>query len=358
MEQNPDKLKFPLICQFRIIAEKKEGLHFVIEKGLLKTTKSLRFYYIGPMFRAERPQAGRKRQFHQIGIEMINEPGIHADFEALSLLYRFLIYTGVSKPQLRINDLGDAEQQKKTAEALRRYFEEQKSSLCQDSHWRLEKNVLLIFDCKNESCQPVIQKAPWEKIAPLSTDFEKLTKDLETHHIPYEIKRRLVRGLDYYNGTVFEMTAEGLGSQDALAGGGRYDRLYADLGGQPAPCTGFSIGFERLLAVLEKNGRKIESQKIYVAPLDSHCEVLSLCQKTSLELRERGIRVETLKGETSLSKHLKKANQLGLRYVLILGSAEFEKGKWTLKDMEAKTQREIGIEEVVSTLELMVPGTL
>jgi histidyl-tRNA synthetase len=327
----------------------------IIEKGLLKTTKSFRLYYIGPMFRAERPQAGRKRQFHQIGIEMVNESGISADFEALALLYFFLKYVGVENPKLRLNDLGSAENQKRMAQELQNYFSEHKDKLCKDCLWRLEKNVLRVFDCKVESCQPLIQQAPWEKIAPLSEEFQKLTAQLETHKIPFEIKRRLVRGLDYYNGTVFEVTAEGLGAQDALAGGGRYDRLYGELGGEATPCTGFSIGFERLLSVLEKSKtpitEKIVQRKVYFAPLESGCDALTVFTKKSLELREAGIRIETLPGEYSLSKHLKKANQLGIRFVLIMGADEIKKGKWTLKDMVQKSQSEVEVENLSSYLQ-------
>lgn len=332
----------------------------VIEKGLLRQAKSLRFYYIGPMFRAERPQAGRKRQFHQIGIEMVNEPGTAADFEAIDLLYRFLKYAGVEKPMIRINDLGGAEDQKKTAAALQEYFSAQRAKLCQDCHWRLEKNVLRIFDCKVESCQPVIQTAPWEKIAPLSGDFQALLERFKTRGILFEIKRRLVRGLDYYNGAVFEVTAEGLGAQDALAGGGRYDRLYQELGESvPAPCTGFSIGFERLLSVLEKSEKslssKVSARRVYVAPLDAAPEVSEFCSRLALELREKGIRVETTPGEFSLSKHLKKANQHQVGFVLIAGADEVKKGRVALKNMNEKTQTEIEAEKLASYLQGVMP---
>ena len=327
----------------------------VIEHGLLKTNKSLRLYYLGPMFRAERPQAGRKRQFHQIGIEIINETGVAADFESISLLFRFLKYAGVDEPKIRINDLGSAEDQKKTAQALHDYFSAEKGKLCQDCQWRLEKNVLRIFDCKVASCQPVIQAAPWEKIAPLSPDFEKLLADLTRHHIPFEIKRRLVRGLDYYNGAVFEVSAEGLGAQDALAGGGRYDRLYQELGeSQRTPCTGFSIGLERLLAALEKSGkisRIVDARKIYLAPLDGGCEVLAFCNQRAIEMREKGLRVETTPGEFSLSKHLKKANQLGVGWVMIAGPDEVKKGRVALKNMNEKTQTEIEAAKLASYLQ-------
>lgn len=319
----------------------------VIEHGLLKTNKSLRLYYIGPMFRAERPQAGRKRQFHQIGVEIINETnlaGFNVDFDAIFQLCTFLEYIGLRKEnfRLRLNDLGNFTQQQRLAAKLKQYFSHQKSKLCSDCQYRLERNVLRIFDCKNESCQPVIDKAPWDEIAPLSKAFEEgLIPALEGGSIHCEINRRLVRGLDYYNGIVFEVVAAGMGAQDALAGGGRYDCLYSDLGGDPTPCTGFSIGMERLLAVLENAkpslSNRIQLRRVYLAPLDDSGKVKVHIHEKALYLRERDIRVETLLGETSLSKHLKKANQLGIRFVLILGSKELENRCWAVKDMEKKT---------------------
>lgn len=334
----------------------------VIENGLLKTNKSLRLYYLGPLFRAERPQAGRKRQFHQIGVEIINEDhlgGFNADFYTLFLLCKFLEYVGLNNFRLRLNDLGDFEQQKRLGEKLRRYFLQQKARLCSDCQYRLEKNVLRMFDCKNESCQSLIDKVPWDKP---SKEFDVLIDCIQSSKfgksgdiLPYEVDRRLVRGLDYYNGAVFEAAASGLGAQDAVAGGGRYDRLYSDLGGDPTPATGFSIGMERLLATLENIkpslSERIRLKRIYLAPLEESEKLRAHVEEKALDLRQRGIRVETLRGESSLSNHLKKANQLGVRLVLILGSAEFEKRSWAVKDMEKKTQVEIPDPELGSYLE-------
>ncbi len=327
----------------------------VIEHGLLKTAKSLRLYYLGPMFRAERPQAGRKRQFHQMGVEMVNEAGVDADFEIISLLYHFLVSAGAENPILRLNDLGEKTDRPRLLQALSDYFSKEKASLCEDCRWRLEKNVLRIFDCKVESCQPAIQKAPWEEIAPLSASFQDLLSRLEAEKIPFKIKRRLVRGLDYYNGTVFEVSAQGLGAQDAVAGGGRYDHLYEELEGAQVPCTGFSIGLERLLTSLGKDEKffpdRLRRRKIYLAPLDSSPELLRLCFKKAEEIRERGIRLETTPGMISLSQHLKKANQMNLRYILIVGPDEIKKGMWVLKDLDERKQTEIKIEKLVPSLE-------
>ncbi|MBN1688279.1 MAG: histidine--tRNA ligase [Candidatus Omnitrophica bacterium] len=314
----------------------------VIEKGLLTQAKFWNLYYWGPMFRAERPQAGRKRQFHQIGIEMINQSGPACDLEAITLLYDFLNGMGLQDLRIRLNDLGTAENQERTAKKLREFFSKVSGKLCNDCQWRLEKNVLRVFDCKTESCQKMIEQAPWEEISPLSDDFKTLEQALRERAVPYEVNRRLVRGLDYYNGTVFEIAHKALGAQDAVAGGGRYDRLYKELGGPDVPATGFSLGIERLLAVLEKGQtdffNPLQNRRIYLANLESSREAVQFFEKTSLVLREHGFRIEMQPGETSLTRHLKKANQWKVRFVLILGSEELKNGQWTVKDMTSGEQ--------------------
>ena len=325
----------------------------VVEKGLLKTTKSLRLYYMGPMFRAERPQAGRKRQFHQIGAEIINEDAA-SDFEIITLLYQFLQYAGLKNIRLNLNDLGEEEDRAKVRESLTGYFSKEKTQLCKDCQWRLEKNVLRVFDCKVPGCQPVIESAPWEDFFPLSDRFKELCAKLEANGIPCHVSRRLVRGLDYYNGVVFEITAEGLGSQNAVAGGGRYNNLYQELGGNVTPCTGFSIGMERLLTATEAQDPKafdvLKARKVYMAPLEDNLEILRFFREKAVQLREAGARPETSPGVFSLSQHLKKANQSGGRFMVIVGPEELQKGKAIVKDLEKREQEEVVIEQVVTHL--------
>lgn len=320
----------------------------VIEKGLLSQAKSLRFYYIGPMFRAERPQAGRKRQFHQIGIEIINEAGSAADISCVKSLYLFLRKIGIDQLELKINDLGSVEDQKKTAEKLREYFLKIKDALCEDCRDRLDKNVLRVFDCKNPKCQPVIDQAPWEEIAPKSPEFEETKKDLDKWKIPYQVKRRLVRGLDYYNGLVFEVASKALGAQDALAGGGRYDRLYSDLGGKPTPCIGFSIGMERLLTALgDVAAKKARENVIYFAPIMNaeafvQSGALKLFDSTVTELSELGMKPIYLNNlDLKLDNHLKNAIKANARYMVILGPDEVAKKEWKLKDMDKRTEESV-----------------
>ena len=325
----------------------------VVEKGLLKQAKSLRLYYMGPMFRAERPQAGRKRQFHQIGAEIINED-TGSDLEIITLLYQFLQYAGLKNIRLNLNDLGEEEDRIKVRKSLAEHFSKEKAKLCKDCQWRLEKNVLRVFDCKVPGCQPVIESASWEDFFPLNDRFKQLGMKLEANDIPHHVNRRLVRGLDYYNGVVFEITAEGLGAQNAVAGGGRYNNLYQELGGNATPCTGFSIGMERLLTAIEVQDPKafdaLRSRKVYFAPLEDHVEILRLYREKAVLLREAGGRPETGFGIFSLSQHLKKANQLGLRFMVIVGPEELQKEKLIVKDLEKRVQEEVAIDQVVSHL--------
>lgn len=325
----------------------------VIEKGLLTQAKSLRLYYIGPMFRAERPQAGRRRQFHQIGIEIINESAPTADFESIFLLDGFLKYLGIAKYKFIINDLGSFEQQQKFKESLKKYFNAHKSKLCSDCQWRLEKNVLRIFDCKVESCRPIIIASTWEQSQ--NPQWELIRDRMIDSEIPYDINPRLVRGLDYYNGMIFEVRASGLGAQDAVVGGGRYDRLYEDLGGKTTPCTGFSIGMERLLTAMEAQDPKafgeLNKKRVYLAPLENNPEILKIIRQQSLSLREKGFRIETSSDVFSLSAHLKKADKVSAHYALIAGPDEIKKGKLVVRNLEKREQTEIEFNQVTAYLE-------
>ena len=332
----------------------------VIEKGLLSQAKHLMFYYMGPMFRAERPQAGRKRQFHQIGVELINVESGMGDLLCIESLYGFLTWIGLKNIQFKINDLGSAEQQQNIASSLKDYFSGKESALCKDCHYRLTKNVLRVLDCKNESCQPIIDAAPWDNISPLSESFLGLTENLSKYKIPYKIHRRLVRGLDYYNGVVFEVTAQGLGAQDALAGGGRYDRLYGQLGGKPALCTGFSIGFERLLLASQGEKFTYNENSIYLVPLvDPKHESASAILNTTTDLRAKlnALRFSVIKGEanTKLGDQLKHASKIGAGFAIIVGPDEYQKKVWTVKNLNTGQQVSVKDGELFFHLKGMNP---
>lgn len=328
----------------------------VLEHGLLKTARSVRLYYIGPMFRAERPQAGRKRQFHQIGVENINESGPAADAETISALYHFFLYAGIAKPRLRINDLTylNGPDSEKARADLRAYFEQHRSRLDQDSLYRLDKNVLRIFDSKNPDMQDLLGSIPWDELAPLSPGFREAAARLDAEGIPYEVNRRLVRGLDYYTGMVFEAALDGLGAQDAAAGGGRYDNLYSELGSKnPVPCVGFSIGMERLLMALEaaEGGKPwLRRKAVYIALLDESRAAVERGRTAALHVREKGYAVDSGSGP-AMNAHFKKANQAGARWMIILGENELKNSNLTVKDLDKREQKEIRETELLSYLE-------
>lgn len=328
----------------------------VIENHLLKQTGSLRLYYLGAMFRGERPQAGRRRQFHQIGIERVNAGGAPADGEVISILWRLLAYWGLKGAELRLNYLGCAKDRPALLASLKEYFLKRKEKLCADCNYRLEKNVLRIFDCKNEACQPVVREAPWKDFcADCRKDFDGIQDLLrQEHRIPFKLHQRLVRGIDYYTGAVFEVVAQGLGAQDAVAGGGRYDGLYESLGGGSVPATGFSVGMERLFAALGEQDkdffRSLDTRRVYIASLVTRAEDREFLEKQILLLRESGIVVEVACGETSLSAHLKRANQLGVRLVLICGEDEMKTKQFSLKDLEAHRQEKVAFSDTVAAL--------
>ena len=258
-----------------------------LEHSLIKENEPLFVYYFGPMFRAERPQAGRKRQFHQIGIETLNTHSPINDAEMIIMIKDFLERLGLKKYVVKLNHLGSEEDRKRFSSDLVRYFTGIQVKLCKDCQFRLTRNVLRIFDCKIESCQPFIEKAPKLKLSnQAASDFEKVHSLLLEAQVPLKVEPKLVRGLDYYTGLVFEATAEGLGTQDAILAGGRYDSLIHDLGGPQAGASGFSIGVERLLTVLDQAGVHLEEtamkDTVYVAALVGGEESCSFYRKIAL----------------------------------------------------------------------------
>jgi len=207
--------------------------------------------------------------------------------------------------------------------------------------------------------QPLLDEMPWDEVAPLSSSFKDTAALLDQSDIPYEVNRRLVRGLDYYTGVVFEVALDGLGAQDAVAGGGRYDKLYSELGTSgEVPCTGFSIGIERLLMVLEQDAeaftKRINEKKIYVALTEATIEGLNIAQQQSLALCEHGFKIEFNPQPLSFKNHLKKANQMGLRWMIIIGGEELTRGNLLIKDLDQRQQQEIKADELMTYLEGVV----
>ncbi|MBI4358844.1 MAG: histidine--tRNA ligase [Candidatus Omnitrophica bacterium] len=324
----------------------------VLEHSLLKQGEPLFVYYLGPMFRAERPQAGRKRQFHQFGVETLNTTSAVNDAELIIMIKNYLDWLGLQKYVVKLNHLGSEEDRKRFGADLGRYFTSVQSKLCKDCQFRLSQNVLRIFDCKNESCQPLIEKAPKTVLsAEAKSDFNKVSSLLREAQVSFELSPRLVRGLDYYTGLVFEVTSIGLGAQDAILAGGRYDSLVHDLGGPQIGANGFSIGVERLLLALEAAGVHLEEavlkDTVYVAALVHGEETCSFYRAIAQSLVEAGKRAHFSFAKGSLSNHLGRANKLKVRYALIIGDDEWKCGEVSVKRMDTGVQKRMKPESLV-----------
>ncbi len=318
--------------------------------------------------RTRSEQAGRKRQFHQIGVELVNhaEKSL-ADEHAITSLYFFLKSLGVPNLKIKLNDLSmiNGEEATVVRGRMREYFSANKASLDEDSVNRLDKNVLRIFDSKNPAMQAVIEAFPWDQAVPLSDEFKKLEEKLTQRGVQVEIHRRLVRGLDYYTGVVFEAASGGLGAQDALAGGGRYDKLYSELGGGNVPCTGWSIGFERLLMALDsvepKFSDKINAKTFRLICLSQQDAAIDYFKAKSRCLAWAGLSVSVeplfLKKNVKVGKEIERALKAGSRYVVLFGDDEFQKKVWMVKDLQEKTQIEVTTDNLEATLrDLLAKG--
>ncbi|MDP1525122.1 MAG: histidine--tRNA ligase [Rhodocyclaceae bacterium] len=306
-----------------------------------------RLWYAGPMFRHERPQKGRYRQFHQFGIEALGLPGPDIDAEQIIMCARLwddLGLNGDGGIKLEINSLGEAEERAKHRADLIAYLEKHVDQLDEDGKRRLHTNPLRILDTKNPALQPIVEAAPKliDYLGEASLKhFEGVQQLLKDAAIPYRINPRLVRGLDYYNLTVFEWVTEALGAQGTVCAGGRYDGLVAQLGGKPAPACGFAMGIERLMALLEAQGGLLEGMApdVYVVHLGEAAGRLAF--RAAEMLRDTGCRVVTHMGGGSFKSQFKRADASGAQLALIVGDDEAAKNEVTIKPLrvEAEQQR-------------------
>ena len=310
----------------------------LIEHGGLRG-QTPRLYYLGPMFRHERPQRGRYRQFHQLGVEFFGIASASADAEIIALSARLLQAAGVPA-RLQLNSLGTPQSRAVYREILLQYLRPQAEHLCSDCQERLERNPLRVLDCKVESCQQIARDAP-QLLAHLDPEsaahFALLQKLLRSMDIAYEINPRLVRGLDYYHRTVFEWVAEGLGAQGTVLAGGRYDALVAQLGGPDTPAIGFALGMERLLALRAASmGEELAAlPHVFLGALDA--ESLAAVFQRAEELRARGLRVISA-GPASIKSLLKQAQRSGAHYQVLLGADDLAADSVLLKEQEGLAQ--------------------
>jgi histidyl-tRNA synthetase len=290
-----------------------------LENPSLRAEMPARLYYLGPMFRYERPQAGRYRQFWQIGAELLGSARPEADAEMIDLFRAILAGVGLARVTVLLNSLGDAVCRPRYREAIRAYFQGRVAELCGDCAERLVTNPLRILDCKVPSCAPVIAGAPsvLDSLCPeCAGHFEAVKRALEALDIPYEVTPRLVRGLDYYTRTVFEIHAANLGAQNAVGGGGRYDQLVKDFGGPDTPAIGFSIGMERLLmAIGEEGAPQPGKPDACVVALEPGATMEA--QALARALRERLVAVVDVSGRSS-NAQMKWASKTGARWAVFV----------------------------------------
>jgi histidyl-tRNA synthetase len=323
-----------------------------LENRLDTLQPPVKLYYLGPMFRYERPQKGRQRQFFQIGAEFFGVAGPEADAELLEMVHGAFDRLGIDGLKLKINSLGDQDCRPRFREALIEYFRPLAENLCENCQRRLEVNPLRILDCKASSCRELRVGAP--RIGdflcePCRSHFETVRRYLDEWKVPYEVEPEMVRGLDYYSRTTFELTSGRLGSQDAVAAGGRYDGLVEAFGGPPTPGLGFALGMERLALILpEGTGEGEGKAHVFVAALGD--EARRLAPGWVTDLRRRGVSTAMDYEGRSLKSQMRRADRLGAGHVLLAGDDELKSGELLLRDMESKEQRTIPVDSVVDDI--------
>jgi histidyl-tRNA synthetase len=312
-----------------------------VQHGMHSAPLPLKVYYIGPHFRYERPQKGRYRQFFQIGAELVGDAGPQSDGEVLLMLVRFLSVLGFEGLVVQLNTVGDEESREGYRKGLLEYLEPHREALSPDSQRRLGSNPLRILDSKDPADHAILEDAPRLESflnSESAEHFEAVCSILDRHDVAYSIEPRLVRGLDYYTRTVFEIISEGLGAQDAIVGGGRYDGLIEELGGQPLPGIGFAIGEDRLIEVLPKPFRDEALSATLVAvaavPPVSAAEAVTLAE----ELRSESLPAIAELTDRSVRSALKRADRAGVRWVVLIGEEELAKGTVTVRDLEQGSQ--------------------
>ena len=308
-----------------------------IEHGMERLSPPVKLWYMGPMFRYERPQAGRQRQFHQIGLELfgIKEPA--ADAEVIMIATEFLKAMGLYDLTVSLNSLGCPNCRNKYKEEIKNALKPYLDKLCDDCKVRFEKNPLRMLDCKNEECKIIFEKEEIKEVIlkdficdECKNHFEELKNYLNEINIKYEIDKMLVRGLDYYTRTVFEVKSNSLGSQNAILGGGRYDGLVEMLGGKPTPAVGFALGVERLCSLINK----IEDKKLDYFVVSTMPDI---ALKTVFELRKKGFSAEFDMQKRKFAKQLEKASKIANKAVII-GEDEIKGGYYTVKDLTTGVQ--------------------
>ena len=321
-----------------------------LEHSLGAQQSLTKLFYMAPMFRQERPQAGRFRQFHQFGAEAIGSKSPLLDAEMIQMAYEILVSLGLKNLTVKINSLGTPETRENYKKLIKNFLVDKRDKLSEDSKKRFETNILRIFDSKVESDQKIIKDAP-KLIDHLDeeskTDFEVVKNQLAKFEIPFEIDPALVRGLDYYTKLTFEIDSGSVGAQTALCGGGRYDLLIETLGGKPTPATGFAAGIERILLACE-NEKSFDSPEtvidVYLIRIDDGLE--SIVSELAGKLRKENLSVDFDYLQRSVKAQMREANKLNAKYVLFIGGDEYKDGMMNLKNMATGEEAKILLSEI------------
>lgn len=328
-----------------------------IQHGLL-SQGSQRLWYGGPMFRYERPQAGRQRQFHQIGLEFLGFADARSDVEAIAIAWDLLADLGVQGLALELNTLGSGDDRARYRDQLVAFLQQHRDQLDPDSQDRLERNPLRILDSKNAGTQALLADAPTlaDALAPESRDrFERVKAGLTTLEIPFTLNPRLVRGLDYYSHTAFEITSTQLGAQATVCGGGRYDGLVEQLGGAPTPAIGWALGMERLVLLLEQaagDAAMAAAPDVYLVNRGEAAEPAALALARTL--RRAGLSVELDSSGAAFGKQFKRADRSGAAWAAVLGDGEVDKGVVRLKPLRVEgDERELSIADAPDMAQLV-----
>ncbi len=343
----------------RNITLKPEGtagvIRAFIENKMYADAQPTKLFYIIPCFRYERPQSGRQRQFHQFGVEAIGSDTPSLDAEAIELAMQYLNELGLKDLSVSINSVGCPVCRKAYNEKLKKYLEAKSDLLCDLCNDRREKNPMRVIDCKNETCQANIEDIPLiadNLCEDCQEHFDMLKKYLDEMEIKYEVDKKIVRGLDYYKRTAFEIIANGLGSQSTVCGGGRYDGLVQQIGGPEGYSgIGFAMGAERLMLTLEANNIEIEkpdTTDIFIVTIGENAKLKSFA--ILKELRSNYISADKDHLDKSLKAQFKYANKINAKYTIVIGDDELEKDEASLKNMETGEQKLIRISEIVKEL--------
>jgi len=325
-----------------------------LEHGLHNRPQPVKLYYLCAIFRYERPQAGRYRQHFQFGCEAIGDDDPTIDAEVIDLAWQFYLSLGLHHLTLQLNSIGCKQCRPGYLRALKDYYANYSKELCADCKVRLKRNPLRLLDCKKSSCQQVADAAPRsvDHLCPqCQTHFNRLKEYLKLLQIPLAVNHRLVRGLDYYTRTVFEIQPEAAGTQSTLCGGGRYDDLIEELGGKPTPAIGFAMGIERIILNLKQQAIPIPPlprPQVFIANIGDEAKDEAI--KLASRLRQSGVGIIVATGNKSLKAQLRQANNLGVRYAVIIGEEEVKSGTASFRDMTTAEQKTVTASQLVGLL--------